>query len=325
MGHLTIEQRYTIQSLIKMGVQQKEIANQIDKDKSVISRELKRNADNLTRQYKAQIAHDNARQRELSKTKHRRFTDDVKAYVTGLLLKDYSPEQIAGVAKKEGRGNVSHETIYQFVWRDKKAKGDLYQHLRNNGRRYRKRGAYKDNRGILRNRVDISERPAIVDQKQRFGDLEIDTVIGKNHKGALLTINDRATGLVWIRKLKGKDAYALYLKAVNALQPVKHLLHTITSDNGKEFAHHELISLRLKIKMYFARPYHSWERGANENLNGLIRQYFPKGCDLEKVTPKQIKEVEQILNCRPRKRHNFDSPYQKFQQLTNINPVALVT
>ena len=324
MGHITIEQRYVIQSLLKLGLQQKEIAIQIGKDKSVVSRELKRNA-NDSGLYNAQFAHENARQRALKKAKHRKFTDEVKAYVSALLRDDFSPEQISGIAKKHGIGCVSHETIYQFVWSDKKDKGTLYQHLRNKGRRYRKRGAQKDSRGIIRNRVDISERPAIVDKKERFGDLEIDTVIGKNHRGALLTINDRATGLVWIRKLKGKEANALYLKAVNTLMPFKDRLHTITSDNGKEFACHELISLRLKVKMYFARPYHSWERGANENLNGLIRQYFPKGCEFEKVTPKQIKVVETKLNNRPRKRFNFDTPLERFHQIKKINPVAFVT
>jgi IS30 family transposase len=324
MAHLTIEQRYAIQSLLKVGTQKKEIAIQIGKHKSVVGREIKRNAHELG-QYNALFAHDIARKRELTKPKHRRFTDEVKAYVSNLLQADFSPEQITGTAKKQGVECVSHETIYQFVWNDKRDKGTLHQHLRNKGRRYRKRGAQKDSRGIIRNRVDISERPAIVDQKERFGDLEIDTVIGKNHKGALLTINDRAAGYVWIRKLKGKDANALYLKTVNALMPLRDHLHTITSDNGKEFACHELISLRLKVNMYFARPYHSWERGANENLNGLIRQYFPKGCDLEKITPKQIKDVETKLNNRPRKRFNFDTPLERFQQLTNINPVALVT
>jgi len=323
MRRLTIEQRYVIQSLLKVGTQKKEIAVQIGKHKSVVGREIKRNSNELG-QYNALLAHDNARKRELAKPKHRKFTDEVKAYVSNLLQDDFSPEQITGIAKKQGVECVSHETIYQFVWNDKRGKGTLYQHLRNKGRRYRKRGAQKDSRGIIRNRVDISERPAIVDKKERFGDLEIDTVIGKNHKGALLTINDRAAGYVWIRKLKGKDANALYLKTVNALMPLRDQLHTITSDNGKEFACHELISLRLRVNMYFARPYHSWERGANENLNGLIRQYFPKGFDFEKVTPKQIKEVETKLNNRPRKRLNFDTPAERFQQLTNINPVALV-
>ena len=324
MGHITIEQRYVIQSLLTHGLQHQQIANQIGKDKSVVCRELKRNSDD-SGQYNAQLAHENARQRVFKKAKYRKFTDEVKAYVCALLKDDFSPEQISGIANKHGIECVSHETIYQFVWKDKKDKGTLYQHLRNKGRRYRKRGAQKDSRGIIRNRVDISERPAIVDKKERFGDLEIDTMIGKNHKGALLTINDRATGLVWIRKLKGKEANALYLKAVNALMPFKDRLHTITSDNGKEFACHELISLRLKVKMYFARPYHSWERGANENLNGLIRQYFPKGCEFEKVTPKQIKVVESKLNNRPRKRFNFDTPLERFYQIKKINPVAFVT
>lgn len=178
---------------------------------------------------------------------------------------------------------VSVETIYKYIWQDKKQGGILYTHLRHNGKRYRKRGAAKDSRGILRNQVSIDKRPLIVDQKTRFGELEIDTVIGKNHKGALLTINDRQTGLVWIRKLMDKEAESLAIETVNALLPFKDMIHRITADNGKEFALHERIAKELKVDVYFAHPYHSWERGANENTNGLIRQFFPKGADFESL------------------------------------------
>ena len=139
-------------------------------------------------------------------------------------------------------------------------------------------------RGYIPNRVDIEERPAIVDLKKRFGDLEIDTVIGSNHKGALVTINDRLTSKVWIRKLSGKDAVPLALKTIEALQPIKDLIHTITADNGKEFAKHQEIAEKLEISFYFCKPFHSWERGANENMNGLVRQYIPKGTDFSEIT-----------------------------------------
>lgn len=323
MKHLTLQQRYEIQTLLHFNKKQSEIALLIGKHKSVVCRELKRNSD-ANGKYYAENAHKASREREQLKRKKILFTDEIKAYVTLSLKNDLSPEQIKGISVKENIACVSHERIYQYVWHDKQFKGNLHLHLRNKGRRYRKRGSLKDNRGIIKNRVDISQRPAIVDEKQRFGDLEIDTMIGKNHKGVLLTINDRATGIVLIRKLKDKDANALYLKTVQALRPLRYLLHTITSDNGKEFACHEKISLLLSIQMYFARPYHSWERGANENLNGLIRQYFPKGCDFTSITPRQISRVQDILNNRPRKRFNFDTPLERFEQLTNINPVALV-
>jgi len=252
MKHLTLEQRYTIQVLSRLGKSQKDIASEINKNKPVVSRELKRNT-LPSGHYDALLAHETARKRKQTKPKVKRFTDQVRAYVTTWLRKDLSPEQIRGRAIKDSIACVSHERIYQYIWEDKRNKGDLHLHLRIKGRRYRKRGSAKDSRGIIRNRVDISERPAIVNEKQRFGDLEIDTMIGKNHKGALLTINDRAAGVVWIRKLKGKDANALYLKAVNALKPIRHFLHTITSDNGKEFTYHEKISLLLRIKMYFCQ------------------------------------------------------------------------
>ena len=177
----------------------------------------------------------------------------------------------------------------------------LYKHLRRRGRRHKKRGALTNGRGFIKNRVDIDKRPTIVDKKVRFGDLEIDTVIGKNHKGALLTINDRVTGLVWIRLLSGKDASPLTKAAIDALEPFRDQIHTITADNGKEFSSHEEIACKLNIFVYFAKPYHSWERGANENSNGLIRQYFPKGTDFRDITNEQVMRVQNILNSRPRK------------------------
>lgn len=185
-------------------------------------------------------------------------------------------------------------------------------HLRRKGRKYRKRGAAIDTRGIIKDRVDISLRPDIVDQKQRFGDLEIDTVIGKNHKGALLTINDRVSSMVWIAKLNGKNAAELALKVIEIMNPYKDLIHTITGDNGKEFADHKTICQGLGISFYFAKPYHSWERGANENTNGLIRQYFTKGSSFENIKDKDVAKVQDILNNRPRKKLNFLTPNEYF-------------
>ena len=190
---------------------------------------------------------------------------------------------------------------------------------------YRKRGNLKDRRGIIKNRVDISERPPIVDAKVRFGDLEIDTVIGKNHQGALLTINDRVTGLVWIRLLEGKESDPLTKCAIEALMPIKHQLHTITADNGKEFAKHEIIAKELDLDIYFAKPYHSWERGANENTNGLIRQYFPKGSSFENITHEQVRYVQNQLNNRPRKKLGFLSPNEYFLANFENHEVAFVT
>lgn len=325
MKHLTVEQRYTICVMKKQGYKQKNIALTIEKDKSVVSRELKRNCDKRSKKYEADLAHRKYQQRQRDKPKHIHFTEEVKQCVDELLLKDYSPEQIAGRTKIGEKPCVSAERIYQYVWKDKKQGGKLHLHLRRKGRKYRKRGAAKDTRGIIRDRVDISQRPAIVDQKQRLGDLEIDTVIGQNHKGALLTINDRASSMVWIAKLNGKNAEELAQKAIEVLHPYKELMHTITGDNGKEFAEHKTISQGLDIDFYFARPYHSWERGANENTNGLIRQYFTKGSSFESITDKDVANVQEILNNRPRKKLKFLTPNEYFFINLSNQKVAFVT
>jgi IS30 family transposase len=309
----------------KQNYRQKDIALAIDKDKSVVSRELKRNCDKRNGGYHFELAQRKYNQRQKDKPKHIKFTKDVESFVEGLLVQDYSPEQIVGRAKLYGVNCVSHERLYQHIWKNKKLGRKLYLHLRRKGRRYRKRGAAKDTRGIIRDRVDISLRPAIVDLKERFGDLEIDTVIGQNHKGALLTINDRVTSMVWIAKLNGKNAEELAQKAIEILSPYEEFTHTITGDNGKEFAEHKTISKGLNIDFYFARPYHSWERGANENTNGLIRQYFAKGSSFENITDIDVANVQEILNNRPRKKLNFLTPTEYFCLNLLNQKVAFVT
>ena len=156
----------------------------------------------------------------------------------------------------------------------------LYTHLRTLGKRYQKRGNTNSHRGQIAGRIPIEQRPDIVEKKERLGDLEIDLVIGKDHKGALLTINDRATGMLKMAHVKNKSAKEVELKTIELLEPWMPFIHTITSDNGKEFANHKAIAQLLNIDFFFAKPYHSWQRGANENLNGLVRQYFPKKLNL---------------------------------------------
>lgn len=323
--HFSQEQRYQMEILLKANKEQKEIAKLLGLSESTICREKKRNADRRNGAYRADLAQRKADDRQQNKKRHCRFTAEVQAFVERHLEQDLSPEQIVGVARKAGTSLVSPERIYQHVWQDKKRNGKLHEHLRNRGRRYRHRGAKKDQRGRIRGQVSIEERPSVVDRRERFGDLEIDTVIGKNHQGALLTINDRKTGLAVIRKLKSRNALELANAAIEALTPYKGMLHTITSDNGKEFAHHQLIAKALNVDFYFARPYHSWERGANENLNRLIRQYFPKKTDFEGITSQDIERVQNVLNTRPRKRLGFDAPLTKFGQELLIPKIALQT
>lgn len=324
MSHLTVEQRYEIQTLDKLGTSQKDIALYLGRDKSVISRELRRNCDLRSGVYRAELAQRKYEQRQAQKPRHLRFIEPVQAYVEEQLAMDYSPEQITGRAKVDQVDCVSHERIYQFIWEDKKKGGELHQHLRTQGRRYRKRGSSKDSRGMLVGRVGIEHRPPEVELKERLGDLEVDLVIGAGYQGALVTINDRASGLVKIRKVESKEAAVVQQAIVEALEEWKPWLHTITSDNGKEFAYHQLVSSELMIDYYFATPYHSWERGANENLNGLIRQYFPKKMSFTQLTQQEVAQVENKLNMRPRKRFGFQSPFEQYQKLTKT-PVAFVT
>jgi len=325
MKHLTAEQRYAISLLLQQGKTQKEIAKIIGKHPSTVSREIARNCDKRSREYNYELAQRKYRKRMKEKPKKIHFTELVKAFVESQIKDDLSPEQIVGKAKKEGIPCVSHERIYQHIWQDKKQKGVLYKHLRRQGKHYQKRGNKTERRGMIPHRVDIDLRPKIVDEKTRVGDLEVDTIIGKNHQGALITIHDRKTGLVKIRKVASKNADIVAQQIIEALLPYKHLIHTITADNGKEFALHTQISKQLAIDFFFAKPYHSWQRGANENLNGLIRQYFPKKTDFSTITHEQIKMVEEKLNNRPRKRLNFESPLTMFNRLTNHNKVAFVT
>ena len=312
MSQLTKAQRYTISVMRKQDFPMGEIAAAIGKHKSTISRELRRNCDGRSGQYDADLAQRKCERRQKGKPHRVRFTEEVRLRVEAMLREDYSPEQVVGRCRLEGLECVSVETIYQYVWGDKRRGGDLHTHLRRKGRKYRKRGAKKDSRGVIRDRVSIDERPKVVDDKSRFGDLEIDLIMGANHRRALLSANDRASGISWIALLEGKDSKALAEKAAEMLIPFKGLLHTITSDNGKEFAEHKAIAKSLAVDYYFAHPYHSWKRGANENMNGLIRQYLPKGTPFDGLDDNEIKRIRDKLNNRPRKKLGFLTPIEYF-------------
>ena len=322
MAHLTVEERSTIQRMLDEGHQQKVIAKAIGRCASVVCREIARNGDLRSGAYRAPLAQRKYTRRMASKPVHIHYTPQMRVRVVALLGRKYSPEQIVGVAGNEGWECVSHERIYQHVWQDKRAAGELHTHLRRRGRRYRKRGAAKDTRGIIPGRVDIALRPAVVEQRERFGDLEIDTIIGKGHQGAIVTINDRATGLLRMFKVARREAAAVAHGTIAALKPWGAALHTITADNGKEFALHATIAQELRIGFFFARPYHSWQRGSNENLNGLIRQYIPKKTDFSTLSDEYIAYVQNELNERPRKRLGYRSPKATFDQLTDQTPIA---
>lgn len=315
-NQLTSLQRYEIEDLLSLSTKKTDIADRLDVHVSTIYREIKRNADLRDKKYKSALAHRKSQERHIDKTKHIRFDSNIRERVIPLLKEDYSPEQISGTLRLS-QIHVSHERIYQFIWSDKKQGGKLYKHLRNRGKRYRKRGSLKDSRGCIPNRKPIEQRPEIVEKKIRLGDLEVDTIIGKDHKGVIVTINDRVTGMLKMKFSPSKHAKPVADVIINELEEWKPFIKTITSDNGKEFADHERIEETIKANFYFANPYHSWERGANENLNGLIRQYLPKKTDFSLISEDDIQKIEDKLNQRPRKRHGFLSPNAIFDKLVN--------
>lgn len=296
---LTSGQRYQIYGLKQAGLKQSQIAEKVGVDKSTISREFRRNKGRRGwRPKQAQSLRDERRQACLN---GKQFSSDDWAEVERLIRADLSPEQAADRLAFEGRLQISHEAIYQHIYTDKRDGGDMCQHLRGQ-RPYRKRYASgQERRGVIKNRVSIDERPEIVDQKTRIGDWEGDTVIGKNHKGGLVTLAERKSRYVLAGHIRSKHAVGVTAVATRLLMPYKDNCHTLTLDNGKEFAGHESIAADLQASVYFAHPYSSWERGLNENSNGLIRQYFPKGMDLTEITEEQVQFAVERLNHRPRK------------------------
>jgi len=229
----------------------------------------------------------------------------------------WSPEQIWGWMREHNKPVVvSHERIYQHIWADKKTGGQLYKDLRHGGKKYNKRSGVNAGRGCIPGRIDIDQRPDIVEKKTRVGDWELDTIIGKGHKGAIVSMVDRASKLTKLAICKSKEAAPVTDALTRYLKPIAHFVLTLTADNGKEFAKHAKVSKKLKADFYFAKPYHSWERGLNEHTNGLVRQYFPKGTSFDTISNKDVARVENLLNNRPRKILNFKTPIEAFKQMT---------
>jgi len=310
---LTEGERYQIYALLKEGFTQKAIAHNLKRHPSTISRELRRNKG--LKGYRHKQANKLAVERRGSAKKSIKLTAQVQGWIETLIKQDLSPEQISSYLQKHRGVKLHHETIYQYIYCDKANGGALYKHLRIANKPYRKRYGKYDRRGQIVNRVSIDERPNIVDKKTRIGDWEGDTIIGKGHKGALLTLVDRKTLYTIIVPLKGKNAEQLKQAVIEVLSAHKERVLTITYDNGKEFAEHEQMAKALEADIYFAHPYASWERGINENTNGLIRQYFPKGTDLRDVTVEQAQKVMDRLNNRPRKTRGGKTPNELFMGL----------
>lgn len=322
--HLTQEQRYKLEALMKAGLKKSKIATLLGVDRSTIYRELNRNKFKRGG-YNGTFAQELSEERKERFSMQRRMNISMERFIIEKLTKEqWSPEQIKGYCDANGIEMVSHERIYQFIWKDKKNGGALYKDLRTGDKKYRKRyGSGKASRGIA-NRVSIEERPVIVNQKLRFGDWEIDTIIGKDHKGAIVVIVERKSGFFLMKKLNGKDATALAKAVIRLLAPFKGKVFTITSDNGLEFAEHEQIAEKLEAKFYFAHPYSSWERGLNEYTNKLIRQYIPKKTSFENITNMEINEITMKINKRPRKKLDYKNPLLVFLSSFNKN-VALAS
>ena len=227
------------------------------------------------------------------------------------MRQEWSPEQITGRLKLEKQPAVSHECIYLYVYADKRRGGTLHRHLRSQ-KKQRKRYSGYIRRGQIPNRTSIDKRPQIVARKGRFGDWEADTIVGARHKGGILSAVERKSKLTRLRKLATKAAAEMKDNTIELLAPLAAKVHTITVDNGKEFCEHELIAAGLQARIYFAHPYASWERGLNENTNGLVRQYFPKKYDFARITDKDLQQVEDLLNNRPRKTLGYRTPNEVF-------------
>ena len=307
--HLTPEQRYTISAMRKQGCTQKQIAQAIGKDKSVVSRELKRNA-NPKGRYSFEYAQDMACLRKERMKKPRKLHSWFKKEIIGMIEQDWSPQQIEGRLKMENKPFVSHETIYKIIRKDKADGGTLYKHTR---QRLKHRKRPTDKKISIKNRVSIDQRPEIVNTKERFGDWEIDTIVGENNKGAIVTMVERKTAFMMMEKLKhGKNAKELSKVVTRLLTAYIQHVHTITGDNGTEFADHQTIAKSLKTKFFFTHPYASYEKGLIENTNKLIRQYIPKKTNFNKLNEQQIKNIQYKINNRPREKLNFYSPKEIF-------------
>jgi transposase, IS30 family len=304
------EQRYQISGLKKAGLNQSQIADELVVHKSTISREFRRNKGRRGWHPKqAQELRDERRKNCANAQRHSllEWTE-----VERLIRQDMSPEQASQRLALEGGLQISHESIYLHIYADKRRGGDLCRHLRCQKPRRKRYASGQERRGTIKNRVGIDERPVIVEQKSRIGDWEGDTVIGKNHRGALVTLAERKSRYILAAQVPDKHASGVTAAVTRLLRPHRGKCYTMTFDNGKEFAEHETIAAELDADVYFAHPYHSWERGLNENSNGLLRQYFPKGMELVEVTQEQVQWAVDRLNHRPRKVLGFRTPFEVF-------------
>lgn len=309
---ITSEERYTIAALRREGLSQSQIARRLGRHRSSISRELRRNAARHDGHYRAHGAIERTSARRSRSRRNRRFNTAELAQVESLLRKKWSPEQISGRLRREGGLRISHETIYRHVWRDKWEGGDLYSSLRQATKLRRKRYSAYDSRGRLSGKRHISERPASVETRRRTGHWEIDTVVGGGAKDCVVTLVERKTGFAVIGKLEDRSAGGMARRVTKLIGRYEDRFRTITSDNGTEFHDYAKIEDATSVLFYFATPYHSWQRGSNENFNGLLRQYLPKRTSQAHLTQRACDALASQLNQRPRKRLGYRTPEECF-------------
>lgn len=308
---LTLRQRYQIKDFLEAGFSQAEVAVEVGVDKSTISREIKRNRG--PDRYDPEEAQRKSEIKQKFFHRHETRTTAMTIFIKEKLAQKWSPEQICGYCRKNKISMISTEAIYQYIAKDRKERGSLYLNLRRQGKKKKKYGSYSV-RGQIKDRRIIDDRPKIVDEKIRFGDFEGDLVIGKGHSGAIVTLVDRLTKLTLAKPVPNKSAQAVTAAIIELLYPFVGLLKTLTFDNGKEFSFHKKLEQILKLTVYFAHPYSSWERGLNENTNGLIRQYLPKKMCFKGLLDSKVLKITENLNSRPRKLLDFATPMQVFEK-----------
>jgi transposase, IS30 family len=311
---LTQEERYLMAAYRRSGSTESEIARVLNRHRSTISREFKRNVTNHDAGYRAEKAHEYARARLRRCRRKAHFSTTEMDQVVHLLRRKWSPEQIAGTLKKKRGLSISHETIYRRIRWDKKVGGDLWKGTRIMSKFGRKRYRSHDSRGVLAGKRHISERPAAVEGRKQPGHWEGDTVMGSDMRHCVLTLVERKSGYVIIKKLSARSKEQATKAALRAIKAHESKFKTITFDNGTEFHDYKKLEERFKLKCYFATPYHSWERGSNENTNGLIRQYLPKGTCMSTVTQARCDHIANDLNTRPRKRHGYSTPADLYRR-----------
>ena len=318
---LSTEERYQIGALRREGLTSAQVATALGRHRCTIAREIKRNATAYDGAYRPNVAVELTNGRRRRSRRNARYSGADFAQIALLVREHWSPVQIVGRYRREGRPVMSHETMYLRIWADRSRGGTLWRYLRGAQKRRRKRYGRYDSRGRLAGKKRITERPAIVERRARYGDWEIDTVHGRG-TACVLTAVERKSGLIRIGKLPRATSRHTSERAVQLLLNEPHPVRTLTADNGTEFHGYRDIERRLGTKVYFATPHHAWERGTNENTNGLLRQYLPKGIDLRRLNQLQCDRIAAHLNHRPRLRLRFLTPHEVYYAAARSLPAA---